>query len=296
MAILDSSELSRAIKTGRAVPAWLLYSYDEYLLSSFTSRLVAALTQEAGEEATVLPGPIPDIGKAIEAAGAISLFGTKRVVLFSHLDPAAVNAADLKPLRTFAPGGKRGAGVYGIAERTRKNMEGRGGAQAARVRKTAAFAVEQCGVVAALEKPNERLRQAVCDALCQRAGRGIRGKCGGNIGGALRHRLIAAACGNRKTGCCFGLCRDIACAGAENVHPQYRGGCVRTFPAHPCRAIGCRLPVAGGAVLPSKRADHDCGGADGSYLDMYRVKAGAAAGVAMARYLKNWGIRAAITG
>ena len=97
MAAVDLAGLNRSISAGEKAQTYLLYSPDEYLLDSFARRLSGLLLEE-GEEPTVLPGPVPDIGQAVAAAGAISLFGTKRLVYLSRIEPTAMRADDIKLL------------------------------------------------------------------------------------------------------------------------------------------------------------------------------------------------------
>lgn len=292
MAILDSSELSRAIKTGRAVPAWLLYSYDEYLLSSFTSRLIGSLTQETGEDATVLPGPIPDIGKAVEAAGAISLFGTKRVVLFSHLDPAAVNTADLKLLADLCSEVENAVLVFTVLlKEPAKTWKGAAALKLPASAKTLLSAVEQCGIVAALEKPNEgsakqyvmRYAKELGAEFDENAAETLVERCGIDLL-LLRAETekLAAACGYGEINLTlvqkmstrnieadvFELSRHILTGRADAAY----------------RLLGELFYLQNEPIMIAAALT-------GSYLDMYRVKAGAAAGASYGTVFKELGYK-----
>lgn len=292
MAILDSAELSRAIKTGRMVPAWLLYSYDEYLLGSFTSRLVASLTQETGEEPTVLSGPVPEIGKAIEAAGAISLFGTRRIVLFSHLDPTAVNSTDLKLLADLCTEVENAVLIFTVLlKEPAKTWKGAAALKLPAAAKPLLSAVEQCGVVAALEKPNEgsakqyvmRYAKELGAEFAENAAETLVERCGIDLL-LLRAETekLAAACGYGEVGLAlvqkmstrnieadvFELSRHILSGRADGAYHLLS----ELFYLQ-------NEPIMIAAALT------------GSYLDMYRVKAGAAAGVSYATVFKELGYK-----
>ena len=53
---------------------------------------------DSGEEATVLDGAAPELEQLIMAAGTISFFGTRRVVVLPEIDPAAYSDKDLDEL------------------------------------------------------------------------------------------------------------------------------------------------------------------------------------------------------
>lgn len=59
------------------------------------TRLLAA---DADEEITTLDGATPEIEQLIMAAGTISFFGTRRVVVLPEIDPAAYGEKDLEEL------------------------------------------------------------------------------------------------------------------------------------------------------------------------------------------------------
>ena len=48
------------------------------------------LTADSDEDATILDGGAPEIEQLIMAAGTISFFGTRRVVVLPEIDPAAI--------------------------------------------------------------------------------------------------------------------------------------------------------------------------------------------------------------
>ena len=97
MAILDLEGLRQMIAAKKTAPVYLLFSSDEYLLSASAGRLFGLLAEE-GEQPTVIPGPQPDMGQVVAAAGAISLFGTKRLVYLNRIEPTTMKAEDVKLL------------------------------------------------------------------------------------------------------------------------------------------------------------------------------------------------------
>ena len=75
------------------------YSTEEYLVRDYAAKTLACLLrQESGAEVTRIEGPAPSIGEAVAAAGAISLFGTKRIVELPLLSPSAMGDADVAAL------------------------------------------------------------------------------------------------------------------------------------------------------------------------------------------------------
>lgn len=58
------------------------------------------LTADSDEDATVLDGAAPEIEQLIMAAGTISFFGTRRVVVLPEIDPAAYSDKDLEELNS----------------------------------------------------------------------------------------------------------------------------------------------------------------------------------------------------
>lgn len=83
----------------KGCPVYYFYSSERYLArrdSAAVCRLLAE-SQEDGET-TVLDGAAPEIEQIIMAAGTISFFGTRRVVVLPELDPAAYSDKDLDAL------------------------------------------------------------------------------------------------------------------------------------------------------------------------------------------------------
>ena len=64
-------------------PVYYFYSSERYLVRQAVSAAVRILSADTDEETTVLDGAAPEIEQLIMAAGTISFFGTRRVVLLS---------------------------------------------------------------------------------------------------------------------------------------------------------------------------------------------------------------------
>lgn len=81
----------------KGCPVYYFYSTEAYLVRQ-AGRTACRLLAEDAEEVTTLDGAAPEIEQIIMAAGTISFFGTKRVVLLPELDPAAYSDKDLDAL------------------------------------------------------------------------------------------------------------------------------------------------------------------------------------------------------
>ena len=79
-------------------PVYYLYSCDEYLARAATEKVLAQLCDALSEEPTVIDAAAPDIGEIVGAAGAISFFGTKRIVSLPALEPSAMSDSDVAAL------------------------------------------------------------------------------------------------------------------------------------------------------------------------------------------------------
>ena len=79
-------------------PVYYFYSSERYLVRQAVAAAVRLLSADSDEEATVLDGAAPELEQLIMAAGTISFFGTRRVVVLPELDPAAYGDKDLDAL------------------------------------------------------------------------------------------------------------------------------------------------------------------------------------------------------
>ena len=81
-------------------PVYYFYSSERYLVRQAVTAITRILTADSDEDATVLDGVAPEIEQLIMAAGTISFFGTRRVVVLPEIDPAAYSDKDLEELNS----------------------------------------------------------------------------------------------------------------------------------------------------------------------------------------------------
>ncbi|MEG1931485.1 MAG: DNA polymerase III subunit delta [Pygmaiobacter sp.] len=292
MTALNSTELARTIKTGRAASAWLLYSFDEYLLSSFTSKLVDSLCAEIGEDATVIAGPVPQMGDVVAAAGAISLFGTKRIVLLSHLDIAAMKPEDIALLAELCGEVENAVLIFTLLlKEPQKTWRGAGELKPPAAAKVLISAVEKVGVVAALEKPNEggasayvqKLAKAAGTDFCDAAAAELVRRCGVDLR-LLRAETEKLAAASGYTEITTALVQQLA---THNIEADVFELSKHILAGRADRAF-CLLeellylqnePIMIAAALT------------GSYIDMYRVKCGAKAQVSYGTVFRELGYK-----
>ena len=81
-------------------PVYYFYSSERYLVRQAVAAATRILTADSDEDATILDGAAPEIEQLIMAAGTISFFGTRRVVVLPEIDPAAYSDKDLEELNS----------------------------------------------------------------------------------------------------------------------------------------------------------------------------------------------------
>ena len=77
---------------------YYFYSSERYLVRQAVAAAVRVLSADSDEDATILDGAAPELEQLIMAAGTISFFGTRRVVVLPEIDPAAYGSKDLDEL------------------------------------------------------------------------------------------------------------------------------------------------------------------------------------------------------
>lgn len=82
----------------KGCPVYYFYSSERYLVRQAVAKLTRLLAADSEEETTVLDGAAPEIEQLIMAAGTISFFGTRRVVVLPEVDPNAYGTKDLDEL------------------------------------------------------------------------------------------------------------------------------------------------------------------------------------------------------
>ena len=82
----------------KGCPVYYFYSSERYLVRQAVAAAVRVLSADSDEDATILDGAAPELEQLIMAAGTISFFGTRRVVVLPEIDPAAYGSKDLDEL------------------------------------------------------------------------------------------------------------------------------------------------------------------------------------------------------
>lgn len=96
--ILHEANLKKALENINAYSVFYYFSTEEYLARQYGEKTISLLTRELDAETTRVEGPVPSIEEIVAAAGTISMFGTKRVVEITQIEPSAMNETDLAAL------------------------------------------------------------------------------------------------------------------------------------------------------------------------------------------------------
>ncbi len=82
----------------KGCPVYYFYSSERYLVRQQVAAVTRILSAESDEDATVLDGATPELEQLVMAAGTISFFGTRRVVVLPELAPGNYSDKDLDEL------------------------------------------------------------------------------------------------------------------------------------------------------------------------------------------------------
>lgn len=93
--LYSDGELKKRIKAGCGV--YYFYASDEALVRGAAAKVVKALEKD-DPETTTLDGPTPTVEEIVLAAGTISFFGGRRLVLMPLLQPSKYSDKDLAEL------------------------------------------------------------------------------------------------------------------------------------------------------------------------------------------------------
>lgn len=93
--LYSDSELKKRLKTD--CPVYYFYASEEALVRTAANKVEKALSEDA-PDTTVLDGPAPQVEEIILAAGTISFFGGKRLVMLPLLRPSSYSDKDLQEL------------------------------------------------------------------------------------------------------------------------------------------------------------------------------------------------------
>ncbi|MDL2294885.1 DNA polymerase III subunit delta [Ruminococcaceae bacterium OttesenSCG-928-D13] len=97
---MATDKLEQLLAGPLEAPVYYLASTEQDLLREAAARLRRALLAAGGteDEATRIDGPSPDIGEVVAAAGAVSFFGTRRVVELWEIAPSSIGDKDAAEL------------------------------------------------------------------------------------------------------------------------------------------------------------------------------------------------------
>lgn len=82
----------------KGCPVYYFYSSERYLVRQAVNAATRALSADSDEDATILDGAAPEIEQIIMAAGTISFFGTRRVVVLPEVEPGIYSDKDIEEL------------------------------------------------------------------------------------------------------------------------------------------------------------------------------------------------------
>ena len=93
--LYSEKELEKRLKAGCAL--YSFYASDEALVHTAAQKTLKYLNRD-DPETTVLDGPTPSVEEIVLAAGTISFFGGKRLVLMPLIRPSTYSDKDLQEL------------------------------------------------------------------------------------------------------------------------------------------------------------------------------------------------------
>ena len=93
--LYSENELNKRLKTGCGL--YYFYASDEALVHAAAQKALKYLTRD-DPETTVLDGPTPSVEEVVLAAGTISFFGGRRLVLMPLIRPSTYSDKDLQEL------------------------------------------------------------------------------------------------------------------------------------------------------------------------------------------------------
>lgn len=268
---MNERELQKALAQPLRHSVYYYYSTEEYLALDYASKtLTLLLRQEDGADVTRVEGPTPSIGEVVAAAGTISLFGTKRIVEIPLLAPSAMPDADVAALCDLTQSLENAVLVLSTVFKDEKAMK-------TKKAKQLIEAAGKVGLAVCLEKPGredvERIAieqaRAMGASLSKNAASELVERCGQDLF-TLKSELekLTAACGYKEI-----TPEWIERMGTQNIEADVFE-MVRLVTARRESAVMDRLaklfalknePIAIAAAL------------SGSFVDVYRVKCGAAA-------------------
>lgn len=257
-----------ALQKGAAV--FYYYSSDNFLARSAAEKAVKALLND-DTEITQLDGPAPGVDELIMAAGTISFFGTKRLVFMPELQPTAYSDQDVAEIiDTIETAENAVVVLYSVFNEEKGKL---------RIPKQAKKLIDACqkiGYAAEIARPNaQQLRNMLREramsqdtVLSENAAATLLERCGEDLF-QLENEVDKLASASGYTEITPSLVAQFATQNLDaNVFDMVRDITGRNA-AKACEKLETLLrlqnePIAITAAMI------------GSYVDMARVKAGAA--------------------
>ena len=162
--IYHEANIIKILEKPLAHDVYYYFSTEEYLVRRYAEKTIALLQKDDGDaEFTRIDGPAPDVGEAVAALGAISMFGTRRIVYMPLVDPAAMPDADVKALCDLCRSLENAVLILTTQLRDDK-------AKAAKKAKLLITACEETGLVGELLKPQVVDAKRFAQSCAQRMG------------------------------------------------------------------------------------------------------------------------------
>ncbi|MFV0414719.1 MAG: DNA polymerase III subunit delta [Oscillospiraceae bacterium] len=157
-------KLTAVLEKPQEIRVFYLASTEEALLRQTAAKVCRALlAAEPNTDITVLEGPGLDVAAAIEAAGTVSFFGTRRIVEVRGLVLSAVNDKDMAELKSLFSELENAVLLVTVLYKDKK-------AAAAPKAKALLEAAARAGFAAELAKPTQTETLAYIRALAKEAG------------------------------------------------------------------------------------------------------------------------------
>lgn len=94
-----ADDLLKRLETPEQTAVFYFASTEVNLLREKAKQVRTALLQSGGHESpTVIEGPTPDIGDIVEAAGTLSFFGGRRIVELKEIAPSSMGDKDVEEI------------------------------------------------------------------------------------------------------------------------------------------------------------------------------------------------------
>lgn len=156
-------KLKNALKNPLETSVYYFASTESALLAEYVFYVANALQAETGEDVTRVDGPVPNIGDAISAAGAISFFGTPRLVVMMNVSPTTMNEKDVDELVELFGMLENAIVIVGALYKDKKTASNKKA-------KKLLQAAEKNGIAAELVKPGRRENLAYINEIAQNTG------------------------------------------------------------------------------------------------------------------------------